>query len=113
LGKAHRIHETVNNRHEKHQSTMLETSGTIFDQNFSILIDPGATERFISSETLKRIKLKVVEQDEFRYVEMASGAKQKVGGKVVDCRINLGDFVTRSDLYVTILGSYDIMISMD
>jgi predicted aspartyl protease len=92
---------------------VLETSGTIVDQNFSILIDPGATERFISSATLKRIKVKEVEQDEFRYVEMASGAKQKVGGKVTDCSINLGDFVTKANLYVTILGSYDIVIGMD
>jgi hypothetical protein len=113
LGKAHRIHATVNNHQAEHQSTVLETSGTIVDQNFSILIDPGATERFISSATLKRIKVKVVEQDEFRYVEMASGAKQKVGGKVTDCSINLGDFVMKANLYVTILGSYDIVIGMD
>ena len=92
---------------------MLETSGTITNQTFSILIDPGAIERFISSETLKGIKVKVVEQDEFRYIEMVSGAKHKVGGKVMDCSINLGDFVTKENLYVTILGSYDIVIVMD
>jgi hypothetical protein len=113
LGKAHRIHAVVNNRQAEHQSTVLETSGTIVDQTFSILIDLGATERFISSAVLKIIKVKEVEQDEFRYVEMASGAKQKVGGRVTDCRINLGDFVMKSDLYVTILGSYDIVIGMD
>jgi hypothetical protein len=113
LGKAHRIHAMVNNHQAEHQSTVLEMSGTIADQNYSILIDPGATERFISSAVLKRIKVKEVEQDEFKYVEMASGAKQKVGGKVTDCSLNLGDFVTKVDLYVTILGSYDIVIGMD
>jgi hypothetical protein len=65
LGKAHRIHAVVNNCQAEHQSTVLETSGTIADQNYSILIDPGATERFISSAVLKRIKVKEVEQDEF------------------------------------------------
>jgi hypothetical protein len=113
LGKAHGIHATMNNHQDKHQSTVLETSGIIVDQNFSILIDPGATESFISSVTLKRIKLKVVEQDEFRYVEMESSAKQKVGGKVMDCSINFEDFVTKANLYVMILGSYDIVIGMD
>jgi hypothetical protein len=44
---------------------------------------------------------------------MASGAKNKFGGKVIDCILNLGDFVTKDILYVTILGSYDIVISMD
>jgi hypothetical protein len=62
LGKAHQIHAVVNNRQAEHQSTVLETSGTIADQTLSILIDPGATESFISGATLKRIKVKAVEQ---------------------------------------------------
>ena len=77
------------------------------------MIDPGATESFISSAALKRIKVKAVEQDEFSFVEIASGAKQKVGGKVMGCALNLGEFVTRVNLYVTILGSYDVTIGMD
>ena len=82
MGKAHRIHAVVNNRQAEHQSNVLETTGTIADQTLSVLIDPGATESFISGAALKRIKVKAVEQDEFSFVEMASGAKQKVGGKV-------------------------------
>ena len=31
----------------------------------------------------------------------------------MDSSINLGDFVTKVNLYVTILGSYDIVIGMD
>jgi hypothetical protein len=113
MGKAHRIHAVVNNRQAEHQSTVLETTGTVADQTLSILIDPGATESFISGAALKRIKVKAVEQDEFSFVEMASGAKQKVGGKVTGCALNLGEFVTRVNLYVTILGSYDVVIGMD
>jgi hypothetical protein len=44
---------------------------------------------------------------------MDLGAKQKVGERVSNYRINLGVFVTKSDLYVMILGSYDIVIGMD
>jgi hypothetical protein len=44
---------------------------------------------------------------------MASGAKQKVGGKVTNSRIILGYFIMKANLYVTILGSYDIVIDMD
>jgi hypothetical protein len=105
LVKAHRIHAAVNNCQVEHQSIVLETSGTIVNQNFSILIYPGATNNFISSVALKRIKVKAVEHDEFRYVEMDLGAKKKVGGWVSDCSINLGSFVTKANLYVTILGS--------
>jgi hypothetical protein len=113
LGKAHWIHAVVNNRQAEHQSTVLETSGTVADQTLSILIDPGATESFISGAALKRIKVKADEQDEFSFIERASGAKQKVGGRVTGCTLNLGEFVTRANLYVTILGSYDVVIGMD
>jgi hypothetical protein len=113
MGKAHRIHAAVNNRQAEHQSTVLETTGIIADQTLSVLIDPGATESFISGAALKMIKVKEVEQDEFSFVEMASGAKQKVGGKVTGCALNLGEFFMRVNLYVTILGSYDVMIGMD
>jgi hypothetical protein len=92
---------------------VLETTGTVADQTLSILIDLGATESFISGAALKRIKVKAVEQDDFSFVEMASGAKQKVGGKVTGCALNLGEFVMRVNLYVMILGYYDVVIGMD
>jgi hypothetical protein len=60
------------------------------------LIDLGATESFISGAALKRIKVKEVEYDEFSFVEMASGDKQKVGRKVTGYSLNLGEFVTRA-----------------
>jgi hypothetical protein len=77
------------------------------------LIDLGATKSFFSGAVLKRIKVKTIEYDEFNFVEMALGAKQRVGGKVMGCTLNLGEFVTRANLYVTILGSYDVVIGMD
>jgi hypothetical protein len=92
---------------------VLETLGTIDDQTFSIFIDLGATKRFISCTVLKIIKVKAVEQDEFSYMEISSGAKKKVGGKVTVCSLILGDFVMNSNLYIMILGSYDVMIGMD
>jgi len=44
---------------------------------------------------------------------LASGAKKKVGGKVRYCKINLGEFVASVNIFVTTLGSYDIVIGMD
>jgi hypothetical protein len=108
-----KIHAVLNNHQAKHWSTLFETSGTIIDQTFSILINLGAIESFISSAVLKRIKVKESEEEEFIYLEIASGATQKVGGKVTDYIINLGYFVTKANLYVMILGSYYIVIGMD
>jgi hypothetical protein len=64
-------------------------------------------------QTLHDVVQKAVVQDGFSFLEMASGAKQKVGGKVTGCALNLGEFVTRVNLYVTTLGSYDVVIGMD
>jgi hypothetical protein len=57
--------------------------------------------------------VKAFEQDEFSHVEIASGAKQKVGRKVTSCSLNLGEFFMKDNLYVMILGSYDVVINMD
>jgi hypothetical protein len=103
----------VNNHQAEHLSTVLKTSSMMSDRQFSIWIDLGATKSFISNGAHKRIKVKAIEQDEFRYVELAYRAKQKVGGKVNDCKINLGEFVASVNLFVTTLGSYDIVIGMD
>ena len=56
LGKAHRIHAAVNKIKAEHQSTVLETSGTVVDETLSILIDPGATESFIFGVALKGLR---------------------------------------------------------
>jgi hypothetical protein len=44
---------------------------------------------------------------------MDSRAIQKVGGKVRGCILNLGEFFMRTNLYIMILGYYDVMIGMD
>jgi hypothetical protein len=68
MGKAHRIHAMVNNHLVEHQSTVLETIGTVADQTLRILIDPGAIESFISGGVLKRIKVRAVEHNEFSFI---------------------------------------------
>jgi hypothetical protein len=92
---------------------VLETLGTVADQTLSIFIYPSDTESFISSGMLKRTKLKAVEHDYFSFAKMDSGAKQKVGRKVTGCILDLGEFVNRVNMYVTILVSYDVVIGMD
>jgi hypothetical protein len=103
----------VNNCQAEHHSNVTETSGTVADQTLSILIDPGATKSFFSRAALKGINVKGFKYDEFIFIEMALGSKQKVCGKVTGCSLNLGEFFTRANLYVMILGYYDFVIGMD
>jgi hypothetical protein len=67
----------------------------------------------LKPQILHDVIQKAVVQDEFSFTGMASEAKQKVGGRVTSCALNLREFVTRVILYVTILGSYDVVIGMD
>jgi hypothetical protein len=67
----------------------------------------------LTPQTLHDAVQKTVVQDEFRFLGKASEAEQKVGGRATGCALNLGKFVMRVSLYVTISGSYDVVIGMD
>jgi hypothetical protein len=116
MGRAsgsHQIYATVNNRQEKHQSTVVESSGTLNHINVKILFDSGATDSFISSSALEKSGLAAYTHDDFKQVEMASGEKQAVGPSVDNCIVDLGVCTTRLKVYVTALRAYDLIIRMD
>jgi len=78
-----------------------------------VLIDPGATDSFISPSTILRCGLTAHEQSNIRMVEMASGSLQSVGSMVRDCSVNIGGCDTKMNLYSTTLGTYDLIVGMD
>jgi hypothetical protein len=78
MGRAsssHQIYAVVNNRQAEHQSTVVESSGTLNHIKFKILFDSGATYSFISPSALEKSGLKAYEHDDFKQVEMALGGK--------------------------------------
>eukprot|EP00253_Pinus_taeda_P017640 PITA_17640 len=52
-------------------------------------------------------------QNDFHQVEMASGELQTVGLSVDQCKIDLGVCTTKLKVYVTALGTYDLIIGID
>jgi predicted aspartyl protease len=116
MGRAsssHQIYAAVNNRQEEHQSTVVESSGMLNHVNVKILFDSGATDSFISPCALEKCGLAAYEHDDFKQVEMASGEKQAVGPSIDNCLVDLGVCTTRLKVYVTALGTYDLIIGMD
>eukprot|EP00253_Pinus_taeda_P008878 PITA_08878 len=109
----HRIHAAINHRQAEHQATVVESAGMINNIPLAVLIDPGATDSFISPSTILRCGLTAHEQSNIRMVEMASGSLQSVGSMVRDCSVNIGGCDTKMNLYSTTLGTYDLIVGMD
>jgi hypothetical protein len=109
----HHIYATVNNRQVEHQSTMVESSGMLNHINVRILFDSGDTNSFISPSALEKSGLAAYDHDDFKQVEMALGEKQAVGPRIDNCLVDLGVCTTRLKVYVTALGTYDLIIGMD
>ena len=58
IGKSfHRINATIEVCQADHQSTIVEIEGIIYNQNLSILIDPGATLSYITPKMMERFQL--------------------------------------------------------
>jgi hypothetical protein len=106
---SHQIYATVNNRQAEHQSTVVESSGTLYHINVKILFDSGVTDSFISPSSLEKSGLAAYDHDDFKQVEMASGEKQAVGPSVDNCIVDLGVCTTRLKVYIM----YDLIIGMD
>jgi hypothetical protein len=81
--------------------------------NVKILSDFGATDSFISPSALEKSGLATYEHDDFKQVEMASGEKKVVGPSIDNCIVDLGVCTTRLKVYVTAIGTYDLIIRMD
>jgi hypothetical protein len=82
LGKAHQIHATVNNCLTENKLTVLKTSGNFADQTLRILIYPCAIENFISGATLRIIKVKAVEHDEFSLYKWLREPNKRLEGRL-------------------------------
>ena len=112
-GSKHQILAVVHNSQDEHQSTVVESTGIINDVKLRILFDYGATDSFISWYALDKCVLASCKHNDFNLVEMASEIKQVVGHSVDNCMVDLGVCVTQVKVYVTSLGTYDLIIGMN
>ena len=79
----------------------------------TVLFDSGAIDSFISPFFVERYGLVAARQDVSWEVELASGARVLVSSMVHSCQIQIGDMSTMTDLRITPLGSYDVVLGMD
>eukprot|EP00253_Pinus_taeda_P007890 PITA_07890 len=108
-----RINAALKDRQAEYQPTMVEFEGNISNLTVSILIDPGATLSYVSPKVLERCKLQSTKFKNPWLVQLATGAKRRVGAKIKDCSFTIAGQPVMADLNVLPLGSYDILIGMD
>ena len=79
----------------------------------TILFDSGATDSFVSPFVVEHCGLVAARQDDSWEVELASGARVSVSSMVHSFLIQIGGMSTMTDLRITPLGSYDVVLGMD
>ena len=90
IGKSfHRINASLEDRHEYHQSAIVEIEGIISNQNLSILINRGATLSYITPKMMENCHLTKVRHARPWLVQLAIGAKKKVTEFVANCEISI------------------------
>ena len=107
------ISAALENRQAKHQSTMVEMEGKIFEKFVIVLIDPGASLSYISPQVVEKYKLRTEKFQQPWLVQLATGTKHKVTHKLPKIAINLNEYQKEVDLNILPLGSYDLLIGMD
>lgn len=108
------IYVVVHNHQAKEHASLIEIQGTFFNQPISIFIDLGAIHNFISPNVIQKCKIdhKFLSQEETE-VEFGSGKTQKIKFCLRGAEIDLGIIKTKVNLWVTQLGSYDLIQGMD
>ena len=92
---------------------MVAIEGKILNTSVSILIDLGACRSYVAPNIVDLCKLGKVKHVKPWLVQLATNTKRKVSKFVKECELNLNGFLTKVNLNILPLGSYDIFIGMD
>jgi hypothetical protein len=92
---------------------MIEVEGMTNNQSIAILIDSGASISYIDPKMVESLQLPRSKHGKSWLVQLATGAKRKVNEMVKSCIIDMNGLITREDLNILPLGSYDCLIGID
>lgn len=108
-----RINATLEDRQAYYQPTMIELEGKLLSQPVSILVDLGASLRYISPKVVECCKLSSQKFIKSWLVQLATGAKRKVIAKIPNCALEINEHQLTVDLNIFPLGYYDVLLGMD
>ena len=92
---------------------MVEVAGKIVEQSVSILIETGYNHSYIAPRVVEIYAFKKVKHRKSWLLQLSIRIKRNVSEMVERCPLVMNGLVTRVDLNVLPLGSYDILVGMD
>jgi hypothetical protein len=102
-----RIYATLDNIQVEYQSHMIEVEGKIDNQPIAILIDFGASHRYIYLNMVDIFKVKRCKNEKLWLVHLATRTKKRINELVRDFPVNMNGVITKAYLNTIPLGSYD------
>jgi hypothetical protein len=108
-----RIYAALDNKQAQFQSHMIEVECMINNHAFTILINLGASNRYIDSKVVERLQFPRSKHAKSWLVQLATRTKRKVVELVKSCPVDMTGLSTKADLNILPLGSYDCLICMD
>jgi hypothetical protein len=108
-----RIYAASANKQVEFQSHMIEVEGMINNHAFIVLIDSGASHRYIYPKVVERFQLPRRKHGKSWLVQLAIRSKRKVVELVKSCPMGMNGLSTKADLKIFPLRSYDFLIGMD
>jgi hypothetical protein len=112
-GRIARIYATLDNKKVEYQSPMIEVEGKNDNHPIEILIDSGDNHSYIKSNIVEIFHLQRSKHKKSWLVQLATGSKRNINELVKDCPINMNGLITKLDVNIMPLGSYDCLIVMD
>jgi hypothetical protein len=92
---------------------MIELEGKINDQLIAILIDSGASHRYLDPNMLEMFQLPRSKLGKPWLVQLVTREKMKINEVVKVCPMEMNEMHTKVDLNIIPLSSYDCLIGMD
>ena len=95
------------------RSIVLEVEGKIVQKYLYILIDLGFIHSYVNPKVVEIFSLEKNKCYKSWLVQLDICTKMKMSGVVMECPMELNGILTKIDLNILPLGSYDSLISMD
>ena len=108
-----KIYAALDNHQAYHRSIVVEVEGKISKQSISVLINLGSTHSYVSPKVAENYSLGKEKHNKSWLVQLITRVKRKVSEVVMECPMELNGRLTKVNLNILRLETYDALFGMD